>query len=662
MYSLLFLISFIASVGIFVVPRPLKYYFTMLIALVFAGTSSAMAVQCLMQGTPIVTEMGINGFLGGWALHLDALSSFFILVVNFTVITGLIYAKSYLKPYETNKTALSFSLHYAAYLWLMFSMVLVTMVYELYAFLVVWEIMTLASFILVIFDADNREVLKAGINYLIQMHVSFILLLTAFMIAGISSGDYSFNGVATYFESHQNWPLFMLFFAGFGIKAGFIPLHSWLPEAHPAAPSHVSGVMSGVMIKIGIYGILRVITCMTGDFLITGLIVLAIALISGILGVMLAIVQHDIKRLLAYHSIENIGIIGIGIGLGLIALGMGNQYIAFLGFAGALLHVLNHSLFKSVLFYNAGAIYQAIHTRTIDKMGGLIKKMPISAFLFLFAALAISGLPPFNGFISEFLIYSGLLNSFAGAGFYMSLVIIVSIIGLTLIGGLAVFCFTKAFGVMYLGQPRTKDTSNVKEAGLPVLVSQFLALGVMLFIGFGSPLLLPAASNIVSQSFGFLPAQDAVSQTSETLMGISLLSLVFVVSLALLYGIRNLAMARRVTASDVTWGCGYTAGNARQQYTATSYASNYGELAHPIVGGHIETQAIEPEDFFPKKRRFEKHYTDYIQKFVIMKPAAWFANLLKSSARMQTGQIQHYILYAFIFMIMVFVLSFFNVL
>ncbi len=233
----------------------------------------------------------------------------------------------------------------------------------------------------------------------------------------------SFDALRLYFSNHSNLPVFLLFFIGFGIKAGFIPLHTWLPQAHPAAPSHVSGVMSGVMIKMGIYGILRVLMSVQSDLWWIGIIILVVSLISGILGVMMAIVQHDLKRLLAYHSIENIGIIGIGIGLGVIGLATNNAALSLLGFSGGLLHVLNHSLFKSLLFFNAGSVYQAAHSRNIEQLGGLMKRMPYTAIFFLIGSLAICGLPPFNGFISEYLIYLGMFKSLSAANLDQSIIV-----------------------------------------------------------------------------------------------------------------------------------------------------------------------------------------------------------------------------------------------
>jgi formate hydrogenlyase subunit 3/multisubunit Na+/H+ antiporter MnhD subunit len=261
--------------------------------------------------------------------------------------------------------------------------------------------------------------------------------------------------------------------------------------------------MSGVMIKMGIYGILRVLVSVQSDLLIIGIIILIISMISGVMGVMMAIVQHDLKQLLAYHSIENIGIIGIGIGLGMIGLATGNTALSILGFAGGLLHVLNHSLFKSLLF-QCRSVYKT-HTR-IEHLGGLMKKMPYTAFLFLIGSLAICGLPPFNGFISEYLIYMGMFKSLSAANLYQSMLILGTIVGLSLIGGLAVFCFTKAFGVAFLGEPRSEHASNAKEVGKNMIFPQYITVAFMMLIGLGSGLIVKPVFSIVAQTFGLSDA------------------------------------------------------------------------------------------------------------------------------------------------------------
>jgi formate hydrogenlyase subunit 3/multisubunit Na+/H+ antiporter MnhD subunit len=248
--------------------------------------------------------------------------------------------------------------------------------------------------------------LKAGINYLIQSHISIILLTIGFIWVSSSTDSYDFDAISAY-SAHVipavSFLLFGCFFLGFAFKAGFIPFHTWLPYAHPAAPAHVSAIMSGVIIKLGIFGILRMLLLIDRNQLMIGYVILVVSFVTGVYGVMLAIIQHNLKKLLAYHSIENIGIIGMGIGLGSIGLGLDKPVLTFAGFSGALLHTLNHSLFKSLLFYSAGSVHQVTHTMNIEKLGGLIKQMPQTATLFLIASLAITGLPPLNGFVSEFL-------------------------------------------------------------------------------------------------------------------------------------------------------------------------------------------------------------------------------------------------------------------
>ena len=310
MNIILFKIAIILSFALFVVPKQAQYYFGLFLHIAIISISSVWAIQELFAFTEPL-KLALMPFMGHILnIEIDQLSAFFILVVNFTSLTGIIYAKGYLKPYFDKKSKTEFALHYFNFLWLHISMLLVVMLRDALAFLVIWEIMSLSSFFLVIFESEKKETIKIGIKYLIQMHIGVVFLMLAFIWAYTQTGaEFSFDGLAVYFQAHNPFYLFMLFFIGFGIKAGFIPLHSWLPHAHPAAPSHVSGVMSGVMIKMGIYGILRVLTYIHHDLFYIGLFILIISLISGLIGVSMAIVQHDVKKLLAYHSIENIGII-----------------------------------------------------------------------------------------------------------------------------------------------------------------------------------------------------------------------------------------------------------------------------------------------------------------------------------------------------------------
>ncbi len=375
-----------------------------------------------LTGFFIISSAAITSWIAGNALisgniyeytqshtkwSVDSLSAIFILLVNFTVLSQFFYAAGYLKGYTDNKSALKISLHYSNIVYAHISMLLVVMVQTALEFLIFWEILSLSTFILVLFDGENEKIRRSAINYLFQMHLGMFLILSGFVItSNISSSG--FDAVRIYFSIHKTWPVFLLFFIGFGLKAGFLGMHTWLPDAHPAAPSHVSALMSGIIIKMGIYGILRITSFLPADSLYIGIAVLLFSSLSGLYGVMQAIVQHDIKKLLAFHSIENIGIIGMGIGIGIIGKSTGNDILSYMGFGGAVLHTINHALFKSLLFYGAGAVVKATHTRNIEDMGGLLRVMPRTGIFFLIGSLAICGLPPFNGFISEFIIYSGL--------------------------------------------------------------------------------------------------------------------------------------------------------------------------------------------------------------------------------------------------------------
>ncbi|HBS86727.1 MAG: hypothetical protein A2W91_11915 [Bacteroidetes bacterium GWF2_38_335] len=656
-----FLILLVLSAGVFIVPARMKYVYTLSVFLASLVITSQWAITAFQYQNPIIISH--SSFL---KIHLpvmiiDRLSAFFILIINFTMLTGLVYAGGYLKPYQKSKTPVQFSLHFFAYLWLCFSMVMVTLMQSAFNFLVVWELMTVSSFILVMFDAESRPVLKAGINYLVQMHIGFILLLVGFLIAESVTGSLSFSGLEAYFSQKPNLPLFLVFFIGFGIKAGFIPLHTWLPLAHPAAPSHVSGVMSGVMIKMGIYGILRILGFVQDDLLTIGVIILIVSVLSGLYGVMMAIVQHDLKRLLAYHSIENIGIIGIGIGLGVIGLATVNPVLTVLGFTGGILHVLNHSLFKSLLFYNAGSVYSATHTRNLEKLGGLIKTMPYSAFLFLIGALAICGLPPFNGFVSEYLIYLGMFKEISDVGLYEAILLLLSIVGLTIIGGLAIFCFTKAFGIVYLGQSRSEKTEHAVESPKIMIIPQMAIVAVILLIGLGSFMFIGPVAEISLNLFKLDPGSFNVQTFAGDISRLSIIGGIFIVLTIGIFLIRRYVLSKRTIEKGPTWGCGYTAGNERQQYTATSFADNYSELAKPVIGGRKEMEDIGENDYFPKTRKFETSNNDGIQTKYIDRPISKMVGWLKKLAIMQTGQIQHYILYAFVFMLVIFILTWFNI-
>jgi hydrogenase-4 component B len=618
--------------------------------------SSVFSVNTLISDSAIPTIFNMSG-LSSIPLVSDKLSAFFILIINFTVVTGFIYSTGYLKPYLKNKPDKWIKLHYLAMVWLHASMIMVPLLRNGFWFLIAWEIMTLSSFVLVIFDFDEKGTIKAGLTYLIQMHVGMLFILIALIISSRGMSEISFDNLGLFFMENKNWPVFLLFFIGFGLKAGFFLLHTWLPDAHPSAPSHVSGIMSGVMIKLGIYGILRVTTFLHGDFTTIGAAVIIISAITGLFGVMMAILQHDVKKLLAYHSIENIGIIGLGIGLGILGISTGNILVAAAGFAGALLHTLNHSLFKSLLFYSAGSVINQVHVRDIEKMGGIMKYMPLTGWAFLIGSIAIAGLPPLNGFISEFLIYISMFDGLPGPDFNKILLLFIAILSLVLIGGLALLCFTKVFSVVFLGQNRTEYSRQPAETEKSMLVSQLLPMIPILIVGLLPVLIIKPLLSLTGTIFGLSTAGIAEKLLSP-MMSISIGSVSLILIILIIVGVRKLALRKYGVKTGPTWGCGYTAVDARQQYTATSFIQEYANLSKPVIKTGFSRISYPDEEIFAKKREFHSHSDDFIKARLIMKPAEFIINLLRRAAIFQTGKLQHYVLYLLIFLLIFFMLTF----
>ena len=589
-------------------------------------------------------------------IRIDALSGWFMLIINFTFITGAIYGFHYMKAYKEQKANLS--IHWIAYILAHATLIIICSIQNSLAFLIVWEIMALSSFLIIIFEHYNKGTLNAGINFLIQSHVSILFLMLPFIGVAIKMNSFDFTAITAYSLQNPlltNLGLFLCFFIGFAIKAGFVPFHTWLPYAHPAAPAHVSGVMSGVIIKIGIYGILRMLFLIKSDYTTVGYIILFFSILSGIYGVMLAILQHNLKKILAYHSIENIGIIGIGIGLGCIGLGSGNQVLCSLGFAGALLHTLNHSLFKSLLFYSAGNVYQATHTMNIEQLGGVAKRMPHTAILFLFAALAICGLPPFNGFVSEFLIYSGMLSGLESAPLTQLWVIIFSIFGLALIGGLALMCFTKAFGTVFLGTLRSGSKEPVNEATSGTLLPMYAVLSLIILIGLFPSFFVKALSLPVSMFTGKLGGVDPSKElfSLDALNMISLCALGLFGLAGLVYFIRRKVTATRPVSIRTTWGCGYVAPTSKIQYTASSFVRTYRKLAEPLL--NIDIKKKELHGIFPGIGQHETHPYDKVESWLIDFPLKHIRHFINLFSFLQNGILQFYILYGVAFIVLILV-------
>jgi hydrogenase-4 component B len=617
----------------------------------FLSTSIAVNVLSGNSFGYLVTGLG---WFGKIPLRVDSLSAWFIIIINFTCINGIVYGIGYMKKYDTQKA--NTSLHWTMYLLFHSSMIWVCIVQNSVAFLIVWELMSFSSLLLVIFENHKGKTLKAGINYLVQMHIGVTLLTTAFIWVAIDQHSFDFNAIHTFFKTHSNLWIYVLLFTGFAIKAGFVPLHSWLPHAHPAAPSHISGVMSGVIVKLGIYGIFRITTFLENDFQIIGEIVLILSLITGLFGIINSAVHRDYKKMLAYCTIENIGIIGIGIGLGIMGLGKGNNLLVMLGFGGALLHTLNHSLFKSLLFFSAGSVYLKTHTRDMEKLGGLIKKMPHTAWLFLIGALAVGGLPPFNGFVSEFIIYKGLLNGIFSLGTYHTTLLIITLSGLAIIGGVSLLVFTKAFGTVFLGSPRSPYSGQPVEVSSGMLVPQYIIATLMIFIGVFPSYFFQQAVNTVYLTFhNFnLSTPESFAATSGFLSDIGMYSLVLLLLIIGVLITRKTLFSGKVTDTIETWGCGYILPDSRMQYTGKSYSKSLGKLLGFFLLENKKYKEISPTEIFPEVRKHASHYTDFFEIRIIDKALNqinYFMNLFQF---IQNGRTQMYILYGLFFILVVF--------
>lgn len=440
-------------------------------------------------------------------------------------------------------------------------------------------------------------------------------------------------------------------------------MHSWLPQAHPAAPSHISGVMSGVIVKLGIYGIFRIIFMLRQNFITIGEIVIIVSVLTGLYGILNAAVHRDYKKMLAYCTIENIGIIGIGMGLGLMGIGNGNSLLVVLGFTSALLHTMNHSLFKSLLFFNAGSVYQQTHTRDMEKLGGLVHSMPQTASLFLIGGLAISGLPPFNGFVSEFLLYSGLIAGIKSIGIPYITLMIASLAGLAIIGGISMLTFTKSFGTIFLGSPRTDLHQQPKEVSLVMRLPQYFILVIMLSIGLFPQFYFSIVQQIVSD---LIPSSTSIKETvaASSLNSISAIgesAILFLLLLILIYFIRTRFIQKHPVTENSTWGCGYAVSSSKMQYTGKSYSKSLGKLLNFVVLEKKKYKEIQANEIFPAERKHSSHYNDFFVTKIFNGIVSRLLYSMNFFQFIQNGKIQMYILYGIFFIVLVFLGTIFKI-
>ncbi|MDR1583090.1 MAG: hypothetical protein LBS55_07535 [Prevotellaceae bacterium] len=655
----LFCILPLLSIGIFFVPKQSKALFSLILLVLGIANSFGLLYENLSLYSVYRIQYS-TGFLDP-VFYVDKLSALFVIMLNIVSFTAFWYSKGYLKSYEKKKTATELSLHYVAYLWLYCSMLGVILFIDTMTFLLFWEMMTGATFILIIFEGERKEKLKVAISYLIQMHICLFVLVAAFSIAGADSYLSGFEAVADYFSQNRNYPLFILFFIGFGIKAGFFPLHTWLPEVHPSALGNVSGFMSGAVIKMGIYGLLRTVSClhMRDDLFIIALIILSVSGITSIYGIFKASRQKDIKKLLAYSSIENIGIIGLGIGIGITGAYWNQPILSFTGYASALLHTFNHSMFKSMLFFSAGTLCKSTHTQIMDKMGGAMRVMPYTAMFFLIGSIAICALPPLNGFISEFILYNGLFSLLSDIEPEKAFLLLFVILFLVLTGGMSIIAFTKAFGISFLGNSRSPEhvsSGEDKSMILPLL----LPFTMMLVVAFFPFVVLDLISGITKDVF--YVENIVYHLVTSSLRNICLVTSSFIALIVAVWLLRRYILSKRIVTHAPTWGCGYTSPNPKLQYTASSFANNLEKLLIPSKNAENRMEAIAPNDLFPTTRKYYENEQSLFKKRLVNRLLKEINDKLSKLAIFQTGKIQHYVSFALLFMAIILILSYLNLL
>jgi hydrogenase-4 component B len=573
-------------------------------------------------------------------VRLDGLAALFLIPIFLISGLGAVYGEVYWaandQPDGGRKLRFFYGLMTGA-------LALVTLARGAALFLISWEVMALSAFFLIVTDGRERATREAGWIYLAATHVATLALLGLFAALQRASGDLALDPVpAGIAPTPAGSAVFLLALLGFGLKAGVLPLHVWLPGAHSAAPSHVSALMSGVMIKVGIYGLVRVLSLFPDPPAWWAESLLAIGILTGILGVAFALGQHDLKRLLAYHSVENIGIIVLGLGLATAGRSAGRPEWVTLGLGGALLHVLNHALFKSLLFLGAGAVAHSTGTREMDRLGGLLKPMPRTGGLFLVGAVAICGLPPLNGFVSEWLLYLGLFEPLrapaGGSWFWVSFLAA----GLALIGALALACFVKAFGAVFLGLPRGAHAAGAREVPWPMLVPMAVLAAACLAVGLWPAAIAPALQHALEAA---APGGAAGLPRLTALAALGPLSRVNLSLLAAL-GLGGLLLPRRLRSTRrtaVTWDCGYAAPGPRQQYTSSSFAQ--------ILVGFFGWALLPREEStrlaaaFPRAARFHSEVPDTVLDRLLLPGLRSAARFTLYARYLQQGRVQVYLLY-----------------
>lgn len=578
--------------------------------LVLAGV-----VPVLLGAPELRAEVGWSFPVDRISVHLDSLGAFFLAWSLPMTLLGTVYATGYLRPYFRTRNA---GVQYALLNVTSLSFLLIYTVESAFVFLLGWEIAAVAAWLAVVWEYRNPKIRFAGFNYLVSTHIGLFLLLAAFMVMYSQTGSMDFAAFGAFLR--QPTPLrnvtFILLVTSFGLKAAFFPFHTWLPRAHSAAPAHVSALMSGVIHKAGLFALLRVTLLVAAPEPWMGWYVLGFSALSVLGGALYTTSQRDLKRLLGYSSTENVGIAGMGFGVGYLGLAWHQPALVVLGFTGGILHLLNHALFKCLLFYAAGAVYRATHTVDLERLGGLARRMPWTAGLFLLGGVAISALPPLNGFVSELLVYAGLLGPAAPPGIERVLLVLAAAV-LAFAGGVSALAMTRAFGVAFLGAPRDAGVHCEGEGSramrIPMLAHAAGAAALGLVPGLGLAVVEgPARLFVALLPGGSAPDVRALGPAA-LLAPVAWLGLLLVAVVAGLVLVRRALAAGEPAPASVTWGCGYGAPTPRIQYTAASYSSQFAKIFETVLV-HLRRERLPQGPFPGRGAHLGTHCVDAVEQ------------------------------------------------
>jgi len=614
----------------------------------------------LLAPDPLAMSVSSTLPLLTFAVRLDALSSFFLLMISLVGLAASIYAVGYVTEWYGR---ISIGLLGSLYNAFLLSMTLVVLADNGFFFLIAWELMSLFSYFLVVTEHEKSDVRYAGLFYLIMTHIGTAFIILTFLLLFQGSGSFSFDAFRDPghpLPDNMRTMAFVLALIGFGTKAGIVPLHVWLPYAHPAAPSHISALMSGVMIKTAIYALLRVYFDFFGGHFPWwwGFVVLLIGAVSALLGVMYALMEHDLKSLLAYHSVENIGIILLGIGAGMIFHSYDLDELAALGLIAGLYHTINHAVFKALLFFGAGSLLYATHTRNMEEYGGLLRRMPWTGGCFLIGAVSIAALPPTNGFVSEWLVFQSLFLSYQMPSLLMKFMLPLAAAMLALTGVLALTCFAKAFGISFLALPRSSHARHAEEVPWPMRVGMGVLSAVCIALGLAPMLVIPFLDHVSTSLIGrsiadkmlaldgwaLAPVNVEFSSLSSPVLGFLLVATVALgLALVVCYGGTS---PRRYSK---TWACGLNL-TSRMEYSATGFVQPikrvFSTIYQPTV--KLETEFLEESRYFAKRRRFEFHIEPLFQTYFYDPLIAFVSGLADRMRIVQAGSLHLYLAYIFV--------------